>query len=713
MGDLRKRLERSISDRYRIERELGSGGMAVVYLAWDRKHRRRVAIKVLKPELVPAAGADRFRREIEIAARLTHPNILPLHESGEAGLAIGTLAYMSPEQAAGKKSIDGRSDLYSLGCVLYEMLAGETPLGPAADPTSTVGLSAELRTARQTVSLPMAGVVARALARNPADRFTTAAQLTEALAQATGPATAGSAVVTAPPQAVPWSSSTIRRAIGGAAALCLLAAGVWWWRGRTDAHSIRSIAVLPLESASGDTTYDYLEDGVPDYVRDALNTVPGLTVKARSSSRQLRGRSPRAIGAALGVDAVLQGTVSRSGERLHVTTELVRTANDDALWSRTFDGAASQLAGMQDTIATEVARTLRLSLAAGLGAGRASALRGTKDVDAYDSFLRGRSVFDRLQFPQAAIFFRDAVARDPRFARAEGYLAMSYANVAVLDIGSLDSVLALARATAARALALDSTAVEAYIALAYVSLSEMRIGDALVPLARAMAIDSSDAILLASFGGVLVQAGRLSEGLVQARRAYERDPLSAPAIGMLGYALGVAGRSEEAMAKARLVLQLDPRSVLAYRGLGFQFAFAGMPDSAIAAFEAGIRIDSTTFGGRTGLLFAYAAAGRWSDVERERALIDRERTGTRNYNQMVEHLVDGEYEAAMTSLERGVAAREQYLGVISIACDPLLDPLKPNPRFDALMQRIGAQGCPARFAWPIGRRPGRRGRAPS
>jgi serine/threonine protein kinase len=287
MVDVLDRLRHGLGRRYTVEREIGHGGMAVVFLAEDRKHRRPVAIKVVKPEVAAALGADRFLREIEIVARLAHPNILPLYDSGglspehtgntpllyyvmpyvegetlrerlnrqrqlsledalhittevaEAlgyahalglvhrdikpenvlfqaghamvsdfgiaravsqvggesltgtGIAVGTLSYMSPEQAAGRKDVDGRSDLYSLGCVLYEMLAGEMPLGPSLGADFAQGPSADLRRSRESVPLPLARVIGKVLARNPADRFATAAQFTESLraAVASGPIT--------------------------------------------------------------------------------------------------------------------------------------------------------------------------------------------------------------------------------------------------------------------------------------------------------------------------------------------------------------------------------------------------------------------------------------------------------------------------------------------------------------------------------------------
>jgi serine/threonine-protein kinase len=616
---------------------------------------------------------------------------------------------MAPEQAAADPATDFRADIYAFGAVGYEMLAGHSPFAgrsPQAMLAAHATQAPPPITALRPATPPrLADLVMRCLEKRPGDRPQSAAELLRALDALGTPAEGSPAAAPLPGRAERSKRGTLIAA--GIATVCLLAGAAWWWRaasGTPATGPIRAIAVLPLENTTRDTTIDYLEDGVTDHVRDALNAVPGLTVKARSSSQQARGRTPHAIGTALGVGAVLQGTVSRSGTGLHVTTELVRTADDNALWSRTFDGQPSELAGIQDTIAAEVARALDLRLGGGAGGAGALARRGTADRGAYDSFLRGRAAYDRLQFPRAVFFFRDALARDPEFARAEGYLAMSYANEPVLDVGPIDSVNDLARAAAARALAIDSAVVEAYIAESFVLLSEMRFGDALAPLGRAMEIDSTNATLLTAYGVALVQAGRLDEGRRLARQAVERDPLSAQAVGVYSYILGVAGESKEAIAQMRTALELDPRNVLEYRVLGYEFAFARMPDSAVAAFEAGMRLDSVAFSGRSSLLFGYAVAGRWSDVDRQRARLERE-PWEPNYSRMVAELVEGDTVAAMTSLEHGIAARDQYLGIISIPCDPLFDPLKANRRFAALMERIGAHACPTTLAWPVGRRP--------
>ena len=375
MADLREQLERGLADRYRLERELGRGGMATVYLAEDLKHGRRVALKVLRPELIPTLGAERFHREIRIASGLQHPHILSIHDSGEAlgvlyyampyvegeslrarlarevqlpadeavrivgevaealafahaagvlhrdikpenillasghalvadfgiaraidaagserltetGLALGTPHYMSPEQASGSRVLDARSDLYALGCVLYEMLAGEPPFnGPSAQAIMArhaVDPVPPLRTIRSTISPALEAVVGKALAKVPADRFGTALEFKEALDRA------GLAPATTRPK------SSRRRLTIGLAAVVLgagVAAGVLAGRAGSPfgagsgEGSIRSLAVQSFENLTGDSGQVYLAKGITDQLETELAQIG-------SASRHRTRRSP-------------------------------------------------------------------------------------------------------------------------------------------------------------------------------------------------------------------------------------------------------------------------------------------------------------------------------------------------------------------------------------------------------------------------------------
>jgi serine/threonine-protein kinase len=266
---------------------------------------------------------------------------------------------------------------------------------------------------------------------------------------------------------------------------------------------------------------------------------------------------------------------------------------------------------------------------------------------------------------------------------------------------------ALSRASAKRALALDSTVVEAYVAESYALVNEMRLADALTPLKSAFRMDSTNTDVLFAYGIGLAQIGRLDEGLSLLKRARERDPLSSTVVGVVGYVVGLTRQYDSAIAITKLVREIDPTNVLVRQGLGFWFAFNGMPDSALAEFETAFRLNPELFGGRSNLVFGYAVAGRWNDAKRQSALLERETGGNSpHYHRMIVDLAFGHYDAAMTALEQGVAAREALFGIPSIPCDPLFDPLKSSPRFPALMQRLGAHACPAQGKWPIGKAPG-------
>src|SRR2546422_1471250 len=417
MQSVQEALSAALADRYTVDRVLGRGGMATVYVAEDLRHSRQVAIKVLRPDVAAAIGAERFLREITIAARLTHPHVLPLIDSGQAagslyyvmpyvrgetlrqrlvreqrlplkdalgiarelgagldyahregfvhrdvkpenvlladghavladfgiaraicqaggehvtevGLAIGTPEYMSPEQAAGDRELDGRCDVYALACVIYEMLAGEPPFsGGSARAIVAKHLSEPpppLRARRPDAPAAVEQALARALAKDPADRFASVAEFATALEESR-PAAAPAIV------------------------------------GKT-----RSIAVLPFVNASADPENEYLCDGVTDELINALTKVEGLRIASRTSVFALKGKPQdiRAIGALLGVSAVIAGTVRKSGDRLRITVQLAAADGGRTLWSERYDRRLDDVFAVHDEIARTIVSTLRTTFLA-------------------------------------------------------------------------------------------------------------------------------------------------------------------------------------------------------------------------------------------------------------------------------------------------------------------------------------------------------------
>jgi serine/threonine-protein kinase len=531
VDDLLKRLQPALANHYRVEREIGRGGMAIVYIAHDLKHRRRVAIKVLKPELVPALGTDRFLREIEIAARLTHPNILPLHDSGDAdgllyyvmpyvegetlrdrlnrerqlpvegavqiahevadalgyahslglihrdikpenvlfqagralvsdfgiaravsqatgavgdhmtetGIAVGTLAYMSPEQTAGKKDVDGRTDIYSLGCVLYEMLAGEVPLGPSLSAVSTEGPAADLQVARASVSLPLVGVIARALARLPADRFATAAQLQAALREATGRGTApamapgvGPAVPSdARRETRPWP----RRLAWIVAALALFGAGGWYAvLGRSSTLDERRVTVAPFEDRTGDPRLAQLGDLVADWITRGVSRSQSFDVTAPTVAREawlaagaVSGGHVRALAERTGAATIITGAYSLDGPAVRFHAEII-----DARTGRLVTDVQPVAAGVDivTQAVTALADRVTAALVARLGpqvTGEPSSNPPT--LEAFREYQLGLDVFSRGEWEQSIAHFRRAIAIDSTYPPPIVWAAMAHNNL--------------------------------------------------------------------------------------------------------------------------------------------------------------------------------------------------------------------------------------------------------------------------------------------
>jgi serine/threonine-protein kinase len=658
-----------------LERELGRGGMATVYLARDIRHKRPVALKVLHPELGAVLGTDRFLREVETAAGLQHPHILPVFDSGEAagrlwytmpyvegeslrdrlkrevqlpvedavrltrevaealdyahrhgvvhrdikpdnillaeghalvadfgiakavsiaggetltqtGTAVGTPAYMSPEQASPGAPLDGRSDVYSLGCVLYEMLAGEPPFtGPSsqaiiarhcADPPRS------MRVVRPGVPLALERAVERALAKVPADRFQTAGEFARSLSLpevstpvASAPAAAYGPEATSAAPLKPTRHRRVPAALATLAIGILLGLGVLlaWLRARPDREMAgpRRVAVLPFENL-GRPEDEYFADGLTDAVRGKLTALPSFQVIARTSSAQYKKttKSPQEIGRELGVDYLLTGTVrwqqGESGQsRVQVSPELVQVSTAAARWQAPFEAPLTDVFQVQADIAGQVAQALGVAL--GAGERERFSERPTQNLAAYDAFLRGEeavggnTTMDPVALRRARDYYEQAVGLDSSFALAWAQLSRAYSHLYLSAPNP--AAAAAARRAAERSLALAPKRPDGHLALgiyyeevrrdAPLALEQYTMGRQLAP---------RDARLLAFAGWAEFLLGRVEEGLADMREAEVLDPRSVDIAQSLMWPLLSSRRYAEALATAERARALAPNNLL-------------------------------------------------------------------------------------------------------------------------------------------------------
>jgi eukaryotic-like serine/threonine-protein kinase len=696
--------ELPIAEGLRILREVAS--------ALDYSHEKGIVHRDIKPDNVLLSRGSAMVTDFGVAKALSESTNAEHGGATSLGVALGTPAYMSPEQATAAPNIDARSDIYALGVLAYELFAGRPPFAGrspqailAAQVTEAPEQIAKLRS-----SLPpaLAALIMRCLEKTPADRPQSAADVVHALDAITTPSGGTqptSSVAATGARPATWLGR--QRMLVGAVALVVIAAiGVMIARGR-DTGPISTVAVLPFVNASGDTTYDYLAEGVSDQLRSDLTSLPSLEVKGRNSSNRFRGHDVdvHAAGTKLGVGAVVTGSVNRSGSRLHVVAELVNVARDNALWSRTFDVPATELAAVQDSIARGITGTLQVSIASARADTAAhGGSRGTTDGDAYDLYSRANHEVDRSNYSRAAVLLSAAVARDPKFARAYALLAIAYFSQAFEGVGSRDSLLALARNSVTTAVALDPTRPEVSMAQCDIQTADFQFAAADSAAARGLSANPGNRDLLKQRSATLGLRGHAAEALAISRRAYALDPLDESRAVNLQWYLYVVRDYAAALRLTRPILDLDPsraNALIAYQQLSLVYAFAGLPDSAVGAAEKALALDTTRYGGRIFAVFAYAVAGRWTQARAQRVLLARERSNSPNYQRIFVHEAFNQMDSAMVDLERAVEGKEPLVLFDNVSCNPVFDPLKKNPRFAPLMQQLSVTVCPASGRWPI------------
>ena len=714
MSDTLPRLRQALAGRYALGQEIGRGGMATVYRARDLRHDRTVAVKVLLPELAASLDSERFLQEIRFVAGLNHPHILPLHDSGEAegflyyvmpfvegetlrdklrrekqasleetlalaesvasalhhahrhgvihrdvkpenillqegqavvtdfgvarplartavewrseaGFAVGTPEYMSPEACLGDRELDGRSDEYAFACVLYEMLTGRPPF-TAATPQAVMARHVSdavppLSTVRPDLPAGVASAIMTALAKEPADRYATLQAFADVLRSA---------------------SSDHEEA------------------------AARSVAVLPFTNLGGGADEEFLSDGITDEIIMALTRIEGLRVVSRTSSFALKRtqQDVRTVGRQLHVRSVLEGGVQRKEDRLRVSVRLVNVANGYLLWSDRYDREMRDVFAIQDEIAQQVARALSVILTD--DERRALTRVSTRNVEAYEAYLRGRAFFRqtrRKSLRYAREMFQRAIALDPGFALAWAGVAdcVSLLNMyfpqTEPDLGPADEA-------SARALVLDPDLPEAHAARGFALHLMKRAEEAVPEFEAAMRLDPRQFEARYFYARLCYQRGdteraaELFEGAARAREDYQARFFAAQSYATLG-------RKAEAEAAYRRALHVVQQHLTLN------------PDDPRAATMCAVSLCR---------LGDQEEGLRWA--ERARA-IDPEDPGVL-YNVACLYALEGRKDDAIACLaqafQAGFGAREW------IAQDPDLESLRDDPRFQALIGASSGEG---------------------
>ena len=749
MSELYDRLSTALAARYRLERELGQGGMATVYLAHDLKYDREVAVKVLRPDLAADVGPSRFLREIQIAARLHHPHILPLYDSDQIGelvyyvmpyiegetlrerldrerqlpvaealqiarevadalsyahscnvihrdikpanilldrghalvmdfgiaraigggeamtqQIIGTPAYMSPEQIDGSPHIDGRSDIYNLGCVLFEMLVGEPPFRGS---TITGIISNRLsnptpstRALRELVPEAVDAAAKKAMATLPADRFSTAAQFAEALG----------------------TSATVAIAVGAAQAMA------------QEATAAKSVAVLPFENMSTDPENEYFSDGVTDDIIALLSKISALKVISRTSSMQYKKTTKKiqAIADELKVGAILEGTVRRAGQRVRIVVHLIEPATEKHLWGETFDRQLTDIFEVQSEVAQHI--TGALSLALSPDEKERVEKKATENFDAYNLYLLGR--FHANRWSEEEVLkgiecFEGAIAKDPGYAVAYAGLADAYELLSI-GLGSTPPLeyLKKAKSMALKALEMDDSLAEAHTSLAYARwLADLDWATAEREFKRALELKLSYVPAHQWYAEYLAALGRHDEALAEIRRAQQLDPLAVPVNRAVGWVLYFARQYDQAIEELHKALAMDPDFLGARLVLWWAQIAKGAHDDAMADIRKELGRPGSSTVKKLMLGYACAMAGKREEATGILRELDARLAGEDRLALLSTFLLTAldNKDRAFQQLQRAYESRDPGLMFLKVA--PWADPIRSDPRYGALAEKLG------------------------
>ncbi|MGH7583749.1 MAG: protein kinase domain-containing protein, partial [Gemmatimonadales bacterium] len=684
--------------------------------ALDHAHRQGVVHRDIKPENILIEGGYAIVADFGIARARTSTENATITQTG---IAIGTPTYMSPEQTVGAEDLDGRSDIYSLGCVVYEMLAGQPPFKGASlrailarhaiDPVPDVSA------VRSDVPEHISQTLMRALAKDPAARHGTAREFaaglsTHAAGAPARPTTFWHRVRSVFARQEPSSYAPTRHPDewdGNATAgrgVPVVGAGqmvqtpppismpapiLTTPSGRPP---IDSLAVLPFTSMSGDPDGEYLSDGITESIMNKLAGLSGLRVVPRSVVFRYKGTEldPTAVAHQVKARAVVSGRIVHCGDTLIIKAELVDAATESQLWGDQYNRTMSDIFAIQEEMAGEITRSLRLKLSG--EEHRELAKRFTENTRAYQAYLRGRHHWNKRTVEglrQGLAHFQEAIDLDPDYALAYTGLADTYNILGYYNNQRPHDAYPKGRAAAVRALEIDPTLAEAYASLGYVQIFyDLDWPGAEESFRRSLQLNDRYATTHHWYAWYLFVVERFDQALAELQRAQELDPLSLIINDHLGYALLLAGRPDDALVQLEKTRELDPTFPWTYWRLGTVYFTMKRYDEAIAAFE--MVVEMTDGGVGLGYLGnVHATAGRTGEAEAVLARLTA-LSETRYVSPLEFALVFaglGRVDDALGALERAYEERASDFARVRLL--PWTPAVRQHPRFTALTEKLG------------------------
>jgi len=629
-------------------------------------HSKGLTHRDLKPDNVFLTAEHRVKL-LDFGLARWRPEIMDPKNPGQetqtlTGMILGTPAYMSPEQARGG-SIDWRSDIFSFGGVMYEMLTGQRAFRRGSQAETLAAILTEtptpLRQLEPSVPLSLERLVSVCLEKEPHDRLLDARELASALKAVREDST-------------PSGTSSISRSLAADTA-------------------INSIAVLPFLNATLDPELTYLTDGITENLINSLSQLQNIRVVARSTAFRYRGEEidPEAVGRALNVKALLMGRVTRRGEVFNVQTELIDVRRGAQIWGQQYNHQPTDVFVVQETIAGEIAKTLRLKLS---DEQRTRLTRRyTENAEAYKLYLRGRFYWNKRSpegMKKGGEYFQLAIQTDPGYALAYAGIADSFALMGTYHIMAPGDAFPKAKAAALKALEFDDMLSEAYASLAYTqAFYEWEWESADLSFQRAIELSPSYGTAHHWRSVLLSAMGKTDDALASIRKALEVDPLSLPGSAQLAFTLYLSRHFEEAIGQARATLEMDPTFSLAHFFLGMSYLQVRDYDSAARSFQAAY--DQTGISINLGGLGYAQAAGGHGDQARETIAKLTEARPKRYVAPLSIAFIFiglGDLDQAFEWLRKGLEDRSWWLSFLKT--DPIFDPLRLDPRMPALTSHL-------------------------